>query len=336
VKLFVQERDVLGIAVNRKRSGIVEKIGRNAPCPCGSGKKYKKCCIDNKDARLLQAKGKRMSHWSLEEIDSFSTDEIVSKLRAFGVPFERTQFREDVKKFYSGEELADHWWKEHPITATGFDGDFLWMAAAILWDRLAPEVPSSERLDDMMQQGYQLLEKGDTRKNVLKACNVWLEVWELLKPRFRADMKSIQDAECVFHGMQSLYNWSQDLEMELYNAGLEDPSFFEKRIQYCHEFCDLFPVSDELIIHNMKRAEAEAHFALRREAEGDRLFELLIERFPDNAWGYIGWGDVYAWPILDRQRDTERAVKIYRMGLDSDVKDKGDIEDRLRELEKEE
>jgi uncharacterized protein YecA (UPF0149 family) len=20
------------------------KIGRNAPCPCGSGKKYKKCC----------------------------------------------------------------------------------------------------------------------------------------------------------------------------------------------------------------------------------------------------------------------------------------------------
>ena len=22
------------------------KIGRNDPCPCGSGKKYKKCCID--------------------------------------------------------------------------------------------------------------------------------------------------------------------------------------------------------------------------------------------------------------------------------------------------
>ncbi|MBF0117871.1 MAG: YchJ family protein [Desulfobacterales bacterium] len=23
------------------------KINRNAPCPCGSGKKYKKCCLDN-------------------------------------------------------------------------------------------------------------------------------------------------------------------------------------------------------------------------------------------------------------------------------------------------
>jgi len=21
------------------------KIGRNSPCPCGSGKKYKKCCM---------------------------------------------------------------------------------------------------------------------------------------------------------------------------------------------------------------------------------------------------------------------------------------------------
>jgi len=25
---------------------VENKIGRNEPCPCGSGKKYKKCCID--------------------------------------------------------------------------------------------------------------------------------------------------------------------------------------------------------------------------------------------------------------------------------------------------
>jgi hypothetical protein len=29
--------------------GEIMKIGRNDPCPCGSGKKYKKCCIDKKD-----------------------------------------------------------------------------------------------------------------------------------------------------------------------------------------------------------------------------------------------------------------------------------------------
>ncbi|MDP9001490.1 MAG: SEC-C metal-binding domain-containing protein [Myxococcota bacterium] len=25
------------------------KVGPNDPCPCGSGKKFKKCCIDKKD-----------------------------------------------------------------------------------------------------------------------------------------------------------------------------------------------------------------------------------------------------------------------------------------------
>jgi preprotein translocase subunit SecA len=28
----------------KKKAEKVGKVGRNAPCPCGSGKKYKKCC----------------------------------------------------------------------------------------------------------------------------------------------------------------------------------------------------------------------------------------------------------------------------------------------------
>jgi uncharacterized protein YchJ len=27
------------------RNGKKKKVGRNDPCPCGSGKKYKKCCL---------------------------------------------------------------------------------------------------------------------------------------------------------------------------------------------------------------------------------------------------------------------------------------------------
>jgi len=29
------------------------KIGRNAPCPCGSGRKYKSCCLDKKTSTPL-------------------------------------------------------------------------------------------------------------------------------------------------------------------------------------------------------------------------------------------------------------------------------------------
>ncbi len=33
---------------SKKESIRNDKIGRNAPCPCGSGKKYKKCCLSKK------------------------------------------------------------------------------------------------------------------------------------------------------------------------------------------------------------------------------------------------------------------------------------------------
>ncbi|MGC8834888.1 MAG: SEC-C metal-binding domain-containing protein [Armatimonadota bacterium] len=29
-----------------KKAATKVKVGRNDPCPCGSGKKYKKCCLN--------------------------------------------------------------------------------------------------------------------------------------------------------------------------------------------------------------------------------------------------------------------------------------------------
>lgn len=39
-----KKKDLLHSTSNAKKT---PKIGRNAPCPCGSGKKYKKCCLNN-------------------------------------------------------------------------------------------------------------------------------------------------------------------------------------------------------------------------------------------------------------------------------------------------
>jgi preprotein translocase subunit SecA len=36
-----------GEAPRREPVTKKEKVGRNDPCPCGSGKKYKKCCGRN-------------------------------------------------------------------------------------------------------------------------------------------------------------------------------------------------------------------------------------------------------------------------------------------------
>jgi len=49
-KAFIEDFLIEGA----KRLGLnvrMKKVGRNEPCPCGSGKKYKKCCLDKDDKR---------------------------------------------------------------------------------------------------------------------------------------------------------------------------------------------------------------------------------------------------------------------------------------------
>lgn len=36
--------------INDERLEFMTKLSRNAPCPCGSGKKYKKCCLAQDEA----------------------------------------------------------------------------------------------------------------------------------------------------------------------------------------------------------------------------------------------------------------------------------------------
>ncbi|MBI4431530.1 MAG: hypothetical protein HY587_07455 [Candidatus Omnitrophica bacterium] len=204
----------------------------------------------------------RSVHWEIDEIRAFSTEEIAQKLKDFGVRLEEREFLEDVKKFYSACDLAKHWREVYPITAELYDEDFIWMACIVLWERWAPGIVNSEQIDNKMQDDYDLVRQGKHRE----ACELWIEVWEHLKSRFTKKMKSIQDAERIFSGMQCLFNWCQDFEDELGIVAEEDFSFHHKRHQYCSEFCDYFPYSRDQIVENMKMAMAESAEALKEHS----------------------------------------------------------------------
>ena len=49
--------------LERRRPTKMAQLGRNDPCPCGSGKKYKKCCLTNDAAaeneRLVAERAER-------------------------------------------------------------------------------------------------------------------------------------------------------------------------------------------------------------------------------------------------------------------------------------
>jgi len=49
------------------------KISRNAPCPCGSGKKYKKCCLQKDEAQSIN---QRVSLHSSEKIPVGAVDDL--------------------------------------------------------------------------------------------------------------------------------------------------------------------------------------------------------------------------------------------------------------------
>jgi hypothetical protein len=53
MNLLPQQRPPVVIGGGQTVRRPIPKIGRNEPCPCGSGKKYKKCCLD-KEPELLR------------------------------------------------------------------------------------------------------------------------------------------------------------------------------------------------------------------------------------------------------------------------------------------
>lgn len=40
---------------------MMEKVGRNDPCPCGSGKKYKSCCLLKQQQHTSSLKGRKFT-----------------------------------------------------------------------------------------------------------------------------------------------------------------------------------------------------------------------------------------------------------------------------------
>ncbi len=57
-------------------TAIMAQTGRNAPCPCGSGKKYKRCCLEKDEAAALaKANGAREAARARAELDALADDD---------------------------------------------------------------------------------------------------------------------------------------------------------------------------------------------------------------------------------------------------------------------
>lgn len=127
------------------------------------------------------------------------------------------------------------------------------MGLAVLWERLFPEIPNLEMLDDSMQNGYILSENGDMIQAVKTCGHSWQSIKWIMDNH---DISSIESFDNVFLGTRSVYNWASDFEMELSNSGINEPDFLQLTIDFCAEYIERYQDDEELNIKNMRRTIA--------------------------------------------------------------------------------
>jgi len=254
------------------------KIGRNDPCPCGSGKKYKKCCI-GKFETILQ----RNTLWKKEEIEAQSIQEIIEVLAFLGVTISVEEFVRLTEEYSSAEDLSKKWFEDFTPAFSNLNEDYLWLAAWVLWEKVENiQRKCDETICDYIEDGFDLLDE-----NPSEVIKLWSEAWNQIRNR-NSGTNDINIFEEQFKGDIDLGYWCQELESEMYDQGK-----YEEREIFCLEFLTRFPKSNVEILRSIRRALGENYFALGQKVKGDSVFEELINDYPDWPWGYIGWSDMY-------------------------------------------
>jgi hypothetical protein len=268
-----------------------------------------------KESRLLLSDGRAMS----DEV-------LLENLRGLGLDVDRERLLDAFPGYISAEKLADAMIGNAPSRVPDARTDRVWIALTCLWERWRPDLANCEMLDDMMQAGYAALGEPDG----IRACRLWLDAWRAildLIPRSGTD--SLETFDEQFAGTQSLFNWLQDLETELHNAGLEDPQFFRERIAFCKAVITRFS-GGVLPSESFQAAWAQSHFELGDCEQGDRLFRGWLDESPQWGGGWMAWSDSYWLFAPQPRKDAARAEQILQEGLAvPDVEFRTDLLDRL-------
>src|SRR5215467_9978593 len=206
-------------------------------------------------------------------------DDLLAKLRSFGIELDRPSLERLCRETLSAEEMATALLDQGSFHGRPAEreSDWIWVCLTALWQRWFPDQPGFELLDDKIEAGYDLQDS----EGVQATCRIWLEAWrDVLGLLDKGGLPSIHAFDERFRGSQSLFNWIQDLEDALWNAGLEDGQFLNARIAVCEEGLRRFPADDELMTENRRRALAESYFELGETSKAEALYRDWLQADP--------------------------------------------------------
>jgi hypothetical protein len=274
--------------------------------------------------RMVESTGRPLR----SSAEHLSDEELLEKLRGFGVDLDRVGLEKLCEGALSAEEVARPLQDRRGIGGDG-QADWIWICLVSLWERWWPDKVCLELLDDKVQAGYAAAERSGTSR----CAAMWLDAWsDVLRLCDATGIGSVEEFDDRFPMTQSLYNWSQDLEDALWNAGLHDREMLLARIGVCEEALRRFPHEDQLMTENRRRALAESCFEAGMTGKAEELFQLWLDADPSWGWGWIGWADCYE-PRTGKSGDYGRAEELLRRGYSAaEVRDRDCIAERLRDL----
>jgi hypothetical protein len=344
----------------------MDKRGRNEPCPCGSGKKYKKCClgqeappvgVERAPANVTSPTEPRpapvagMTPYAIAKL--FEDSELFARMQRLAP--------EKARGFWTPRQVAalgteDILAQLRPLAVDASRDAYLALAAGqtSAWAisehwRAAIAGRLSRHADDFLGLAAcelwkrycperPSLEMLDDRMQEgyrlaregqgARACEIWWDVWRTIRSRLRPEMSTTRQAAVVFDGSQGLFNWMPDFALELHNAALAERRYAGIGVQLCEEVLAHFPGEDDRFLENFRADLGEFHFLAGAPAEGERVLLELIRDHPDRAAGYARLADLLGdGPAPAREPiDRERARALLEQALARPVTDAADYD----------
>jgi hypothetical protein len=311
------------------------KVGRNDPCPCGGGSKYKKCCIPKYDQTVPNAASASEDFesfaertWMADKLKDMSEAEILRKLDKMGIRTDKMRFVKEVGGHIGVDKVIGKWMSRLSPAVDVPDEEFLVLAAKELWNRWLPDQFAVHRIEDMLVDYLD----NDPGQRILER---FVDIWTVLRDRVLVPYKcrSFDQFEDKFNFPFELDVIFFDTEADMIQECREHPANWDRLTLLYRDMLDYLTEMQEDNKLNVRRSYAEAHFYKGDENTANKLFKQLIDDHPEWVWGYVGWGDMYN-PRLaySSNNDKDEAVRLYRLGLEKASSDKDILEERIKEL----
>lgn len=230
------------------------KVGRNDPCPCGSGKKYKKCCI-NKPEFNHQVKEQPSNHkLTLTRVKQLSVHQILEYLRTIGVAVDQQIFVEEINKVSSATELLNKWKEQFQLDNQTELLEGIYLSIRVLAERLALNHILLDDLKDLMQVGY---DRGDPHPDE-HGLFIWWKLWKDLQQWIAGkQVSSIEELDTLADSEEGFATWVMDFDHALVHAGNTNQQFISMRHIFAEDILKCFSESDEKMLGQFINAREE-------------------------------------------------------------------------------